>query len=197
MNFHLKVLILQLVILCLLFGEKLHGFCDEVFEKARDPETIWRVVRNSMKDNKRSMCSFLLVQASNTDVQLDLEKVTGLFEQGLDHMARATEFTLKVQDYMNEEVLARYDKSGGLTVLEISEDRKNLINDYKEASSEEEKKEILEEYFYKACAQKLGTIIAEKSLFNLVLRVEDFERKKGAKKVNRIKTLAKKQSLRQ
>lgn len=193
MNFCLKYSILPLAIFYLIQ----QGYSDGVVEKATDPEQVWKVVRNSMKENKRSMCSYLLVQVSNTDFSLNLEKVTGLFEQALDHMARATEFTQKIQHYMNEEALARYDESGGLTVLEISEDRKNLIHDYKEASSEEEKNAILEEYFYKACAQKLGTIIAEKSMFTSVLKVEDFERKRDVQGPNRIKSLARKQSRRQ
>lgn len=175
------------------------AYCVSVIEQATDPEEIWKVVRNGMKESRRSMCSFLLVQKSDNEgkeFSLSLEEVTGLFEQALDHMARATEFTQKIQDYLKGEALARYDESGGLTVLEISEDRKNLIEEYRSTESEEEKEEILERYYYKACAQKLGTVIAEKSMFMSVLKVEDFKKSKNFNKSKRIKSPARKQSRR-
>lgn len=198
MNFNYRLLILQLAISsCFyLIYSKNCAYCNSVVEQATDPEEIWKVVKNGMKESRQSMCSFLLVQRSDNskEFSLSLEDVTSLFEQALDHMARATEFTQKIQDYLNGEELARYDESGGLTVLEISEDRKNLIEEYRRAESEEEKKGILERYYYKACAQKLGTVIAEKSMFMSVLKVEDFERSKNFNKSRKIKSLSRKQS---
>lgn len=192
---HILLLQLELAILSSSYVAK--GVCSDL----RDIDEEWEVVKGGLNHSKRSMCSFLLVQVSDKELSLSLEKVTGLFEQALDHMARATELTQRIQSYMNEEVLSHYDTNGGLTVLEISEDRKSLVDEYREAvakgTSQEEKEGILEKYFYKACAQKLGTVLAEKAMYDSVLRVEDFERKKEVKKANRMKTLARRETLRQ
>lgn len=157
----------------------------------RDPTRDWELVREGLRESKQSMCSFLLVQVSNKEMALTLDGVVDLFEQALDHMGRATQASERIRRLGDhEELIADFDTKGSSTVLEISENRRKLIELYREArrggASDEELKALLERYFYKACGQKLATVIVEKSLYDAVLKLELAANRRAAR-LKRIK----------
>ena len=136
----------------------------------------WAKLRDGLRSNKQSMCSFLLMQVSDKEVELTLQRVTDLFEQALDHMAKAALYAQFIKPYIKANAIADFDNNGGSFVLEISNDRRNVISEYNEAiangATDEERKQILEKYFYKACASKLGTVISESSMYGAMLKLE-------------------------
>lgn len=161
-------------------------------ENPNDPLREWKMVRESLDSSREAMCSFLLVQVSDEEEALKLDKVVGLFEQALDHMAKSTEFTERFRKIVGEKLIRDYDKSGGATVLEISEARRSLIRDYKAASesgsSPEVLRQILDKYFYIACAQKLATVIAEKSMYETATKIDLMKENRKKSKLSFSKT---------
>lgn len=158
-------------------------------------EQTWAFVKKGLQENRRSMCSFLLLQVSSKRVELTLDKVTELFEQALDNMVKSTEYTTLIAPFIKPGTIEEFDRNGGATVLQISEERRELIAEYKKAIAEnvdeETKAAILEKYFLKACAQKLGTVIAERSLYSTVLKVENIIEKKPLKYRDRLPSISK------
>lgn len=150
-----------------------------VLEKTEKP---WAYVKDGLQNNRLSMCSFLLLQVSNRQLELTLNRVTELFEQALDHMAKSAEYSTTIKPHVKAETIEEFDKNGSAIVLQISEERRKLIDDYRratdEGSSELDLKAILENYFLKACAHKLATIIAERSMFSSMLKLETVLEKK-------------------
>lgn len=144
----------------------------------------WATLKKGLEENRHSMCSFLLLQVSSKQVELTLKRVTELFEQALDHMAKSTEYTTLIRPFIKAGTIEEFDKNGGATVLQISEERRALIGEYRQASaegsSEADKAAILEKYFLKACAHKLGTVLAERSLYSTVIKLETIIEKKPA-----------------
>lgn len=154
----------------------------------------WATLKKGLEENRRSMCSFLLLQVSSKQVELTLNRVTELFEQALDHMAKSTEYTTLIRPFIKAGTIEEFDKNGGATVLQISEERRELIGEYRrasaEGSSEPVKAAILEKYFLKACAHKLGTVLAERSLYSTVLKVETIIEKKPASLRSRLPSVS-------
>ena len=140
----------------------------------------WSDIKEGLRANKQSMCSFLLGEIRGQNETLTLEKVTHLFEQALDHLGRANEYITKIRPYIEREALENFDRSGAGFVLEVSGNRVALIEQYRKASgsgaSEGQLAAILEKYFYKACASKLGMVLTEKSMYDSALKVEKLMR---------------------
>lgn len=160
-----------------------------------DPATLpsWAAIKQGLQQNRHSMCSFLLLQVSSKQVELTLDRVAELFEQALDHMAKSSEYATFIKPHIKAEVIEEFDRNGGATVLQISEERRELIAEYRQAMaenlSEPDKAAILEKYFLKACAHKLGTVIAERSLYSSVLKVETIIERKDSNARRRLPPL--------
>lgn len=136
----------------------------------------WQEVKSGLKSNREAMCSFLLDNVETEEDPLTLDKVTALFERSLDHLAKASEYVAKIRPHLDAQVVADFDNNGSSYVLEVSNARLDVIREYEEATrkgkGEQAKRQILERYFYKACANKLGTILAEKSMYDAALKVK-------------------------
>lgn len=163
----LKPLLVGLVVLgALIGGWPVAG------EKPEDPESQWKEIKSSLRSNKKAMCSFLLNKEQSV---LTLDGVTDLFEQSFNHLAKSTDYTKVLRPYMSEQALREYDNTGSSLVLEVSENRRDLVAKYRAAevkgASEEEKRELLTFYFYKACSSKLATVVAEKSMHESMMKV--------------------------
>lgn len=144
---------------------------------ASDPEVEWAKASASFRDDKKAMCSFLMNTISDRDVKLTVDGVAELFEQSLDHIGKAATYLQRLQalNMMQPEAVHEFDKSGSRLVLQISDQRRALIDDYVKAANEggdAAQADVLDTYFYKACENKLATIISENSMYTTVLRAE-------------------------
>lgn len=145
--------------------------------ESRNTLEQWRSIKVQLHENKKSMCSFLLVQKSDaSQIELTLDRVADLFEQGLDHVGRSADYIKVMRPYIDQRVVSQFDLNGSKFVLEISDARRKLIEEFGNAvangASDATKGQILEEYFYKACEIKLGSVAAEKSMFAALQKIE-------------------------
>lgn len=133
----------------------------------------------ALVDDKQVLCAAQLEQMGS----LTLDKVTEIFEKALDHMVKACDYMSEIAPHIKQEAADGFYCSGAGLIREISDHRRQLIDDYREAekSGAEEKVlgAILEKYFYKACMSKLGTHLTEHSLSNTAQKLEELKKRRG------------------
>lgn len=151
---------------------------------AADPMEKWLSAREGLKTNKQQMCASMLRKENDSEEGLTMEKVKDLFEESLDNMVRASEHMNKIHPFIDENARNQFDNKGGSSVLDISENRRKLIDEYRKAesngASQEELGEILEKYFYKACATKIAMAITEQSLAESSKKIQRIQLRKSA-----------------
>lgn len=145
--------------------------------EVKDPVEEFSELKAGLKANKEAFCSFLLKQNSSHGTNLSLKEVSELFEEALDHLGKSSDYATFIKTHLkNSKVIEGFDTNGGNYVLEISDNRRSLLDEYRFAEkldlTDEAKNKILEKYFYKACSSKLGTIITEKSMYDSMLKLE-------------------------
>lgn len=140
-----------------------------------DPTRDWDHIKDGLQNDKDAMCNYLLVQVSKPSEGFTLEGVKELFIQSLDHLGKTTSYMDIFASQVDKKVVDEYDLSGSQLVLEISDNVRNLLADYRKAEAnkadEERKQHILRQYFYQACANKLATVMAESSMYKYMLKL--------------------------
>lgn len=136
-------------------------------------------IKEDLAANKESICTPLANMDAN---QLTLDTVVAIFEDSLIHLANLSDQIMLIKQYVDKKMIENVDNYGGQFVLEISNRRKNLIDEYKKADKslflkERKKQKVLEKYFHKACESKLGAIKAKKNMSDAVRKIFDKKNK--------------------
>ena len=150
----------------------------------KNSEAQWQELRESLEQQRENTCSYLMSESKNSGKDMTLDEVTGLFESSLDHIARTNEIFGKLLPFVEADKVDAFDLKGQTFILELSQARSRLIEDYRQAESMRADAEVLrrivEEAFYKACTYKLGTIVMEKSMYESAQKFERLRSSKAA-----------------
>lgn len=110
---------------------------------------------NANKDLANSLCKENLAKLRASD-GLSREKVTDLFEQALENIAKSNDYIEQIRATAKPETIEEYNRNGGLFVLKISDKRREFLARLSDMANggngdADEKTKLFGSYYTLAC----------------------------------------------